>query len=176
MKQSTAPFECVRYYDPAIDYPADGGTVAVEYAQYRDIKTLRYVDEAIARPMIFQCRRLTPSQRRHVKSAPYDSERFRRAFQYGVLSVQNYEISDGNFVLWEPRRKTDDALISEKQMEDFGDLDVDEIGSVIYAQSFLAQGVPLRCPLLDSSQAAYLAVQLRSAERKQASKTQTGTP
>lgn len=173
MKQTSGTFECVRYYDPAIDYPDDDGTASMEYAQYRDIKSLTFVDESIAKPMIFVCRRLTQSQRKIVGSAPHESEAYRRAFAYGVVAVKNYQTDSGDYITWEPRRKDDDAMMSNARLDDFGEDDIMEIGSVVRGQSFLARGVPLRLLPLGSSQVAYLAVRRLFAERKRVSKTQT---
>ena len=165
MKQTSGTFECVRYYDPAIAYPSDdGGKAALEYCMRRDITKLSFVDPTVALPMIFVCRRLTQAQRRQVTSATDDAELRRRAFQYGVIAVKNYVTDAGQVVTWEPKRQDDGARMDDSYLDDFGEDDIQEIGHVIRDQSFLARGVKLRSLPLASSQAAYLAVRLRSAE------------
>lgn len=172
MKQSSGTFECVRWYDPAI-LIEDDGKVVVEYAQHRDMKTLRFVDAAVAKPMIFVCRRLTVPQRREVTSAPDDAEERRRAFLYGVVAVKNYLEDSGDYITVSPKRQNEGGKMDEDELDRFGETDVQEIGLVVRGQSFLARGLPLRLPLLDTSRDAYLASQFQSAERKKASETQT---
>jgi hypothetical protein len=174
MKQTSGTFECVRVYDPAIEWPDDDPKAAREYQATRDMSKLRFVDPAIGRPMVFVCRRLSQSQRKAVTSAADNAEAFRKAFQYGVLSVRNYD-RDGQLVTWEPKRRADDAMMNDACLDDFGEDDVQEIGHVIRGQSFLGRGVPLRLPPLASSVDAFQAVSFLFAERKKASETQTET-
>lgn len=167
MKQSSGTFKCVRYYDPAIDWPDDGGELSIKYAQFRDIDTLKFVDPAQGKPMIFWCRRLSRDQRKNVTTAEGDHwEMMRRCFRFGVLRVENYVNDSGDTETYVAKRKEDAEAADVSVLDDFGDVDVREIGNVIWGQSFLARGVPLRLRLLDTSQDAYLTVRYLSAEQR----------
>ena len=174
MKQTSGPFEVVRFYDPAIDWGDDAADVnqaVADYALHRDSTKLRYFDDA--KPMIFVCRRLTRSQRDLVEDIGTAHPRARRlAFQFAVMSVRNYE-RDGDLITWEPRRRDEGSKFKDELLDDFGGDDVQEVGGVIVAQSFLGKGVPLRCPPLASSQDAFLAVRDQYAAQKKASETRT---
>ena len=176
MKQTSGPFEVLRFYDPAIDWPDDdGGKAAVEYAQFRDMSKLRFVDEAVARPMVFVCRRLSVAQRKAMTSASDEAEQNRRSFLYGVIEVRNYSDDGVSYLTWTPKRADESSRIDEDELERFGEADVQEIGSVIRGQSFLAKGLRLRLLPLASSQDAYLTVRFLSAERKKAAVMETAS-
>jgi hypothetical protein len=106
-------------------------------------------------------------------SASDEAEQCRRAFLYGVLEVINYIDDNDTLVTWTPKRMDDGSRMDEEELDRFGESDVQEIGSVIRGQSFLARGLRLRLLPLASSQDAYLTQRYLHAERKKAAATQT---
>jgi len=173
-QSSVGTFEIVRAYDPACDWPEDDGLKAcMEYVQWRDPKDLLLVDPSIAVPSTWVCRRLTLAQRRQVTETAHEIERLRRCFAYGIVAVKNYVDENGNTVATlTPRRNKDAGAIDDKTLEQFDEVDVLEVGSVIWAQSFLARGVKPRCQLLATSAAALDTVRYQSAVRRKNAETQ----
>lgn len=173
MKQSTEPFDVVRCYDPAIDDQV--GRMRAEYAIHRDLSKLRFREDA--KPLVFKCRRLTRAQRRRCQEATNDAARNERAFAYGVLEIKNLPVNpanpEGGGYTYTPHRADVDLPMSDDSLDKVGDADVQEVGGVIWHTSFLAVGVPVRVPLLATSQDACLLVLARRAEQIRASQTAT---
>lgn len=166
-------FQCVRWYDPEIARHVDGES-AGQYCVNRDMDALRALLPAEAVPLIFHCKRLTRSQRRTVQAQGSDERRYEVAFRYGVLSIQNMPAPSGPRTVELSRTKPDEAL-DDKAIDATGlsDPDLWEIGSVVYAHSFLPLGTPPSCPQLPSSLRAWAAVRIQSAGQSQDSQTDT---
>lgn len=176
-EQSSAPFEVVRVYDPAIDDRV--GRMRAEYAALRDMSKLRFRDDV--KPMIFRCRRLNSTQRRKCQEASTDAERNERAYAYGVLEIRNFpndpaRPESGGGYTYTPHRADPDLRMSDDSLDKVGGIDVQEVGGVIWHQSFLAVGVPVRVPLPDTSRDACLQVLAHLAEQTRASRTPPAAP
>lgn len=173
MQQSSAPFDVVRCYDAAIDDQV--GRMRAEYAIHRDMTKLRFRDDV--KPIIFKCRRLSKTQRRKCLELSADELRYERAFAYGVLEIKNLptnqERPEQGGYTYTPHRAADDLQMSDDSLEKVGDIDVQEIGAVIWHTSFLAVGLPARVRLPDTSRDACLQALALRAEQIRASETQT---
>lgn len=171
MEQSSRPFDVVRCYDPAIDDAL--GRMRAEYAIHRDISKLRFREGE--KPIVFKCRRLTRQQRRRCQEASSDAARNELAFAFGVLEIRdlpiNAERPELGVQVYTPHRASPELQMSDDSLDRVGDVDIQEIGAVIWHTSFLAVGLPLRVPLLPTSQDACLQVLARLAERTRASET-----
>lgn len=162
-------FETVRMYDPEV-VSRVSPEVAGKFAVERDVAVLKLPPEA--KPVIFRCRTLTRSQRRIVQEQSSDERKYELAFRFGVLEIRNLPGPNGPHT-WAPSRQKPDAAIEDEAIDatGLGDTDLWEIGSVVYARSFLALGTPLRCPQLPSSLHAWTAVRFQSVEPSQGSET-----
>lgn len=163
-------FDVVRYYDPEVERHCDIGEV-MDYRHHRDLDKLGLPAEA--KPIVFRCRLLSRDQRRMVDALQNDAQRYELAFRFGVVSLSNLPREGGMETVAPPRNKAKEAL-SDDALDalGLGDTDLKEIGSVIVAKSFLALGVPLWCPALDSSEHAWLSV---AVSRRAAQSTDSET-
>ncbi len=164
-------FDVIRWYDSAI-IAHNTAQVLGKYSHERDIGTLTIPSEAT--PIVFTCRPLDRSQRRMVRRQPSEPDQNDTAFRLGVVKITNPPGSSGARVLIPARARPGEPL-DDDVMDSLGlsEDDEQEIGSVIRIKSFLAHGVPLSCPQLDSSLRAFLAGGVLLAEQKRASQTQT---
>ena len=155
-------FEIIRVYDPSITN--DGSEIA-EYATNRDTSVLKFSDEK--KPLVFVCRPLTRSQRRRVREIENQFLAFEMAFRFALVSIRNHPSGDK---YPRAREENSSAPLTDRDLDalGIGDTDIEEVGSVVFAKSFLAQGLELRCQLPDSSQAAVLTMLVqRAAEQNQ---------
>jgi len=164
-------FDVVRWYDPELAKYVDGAT-AGEYCVSRDFEALRAKLPPEALPLVFRCKLLNRSQRRTVQAQTSDERRYEVAFRFGALSISNMPSPSGPRVVELSRTKDDEAL-DDKAIEATGLADPDqwEIGSVIYARSFLPLGTPLSCPQLPFSLRAWAAGRSRYVEQSRANET-----
>lgn len=172
MKAET--FDVVRYYDPEVERHADIGKT-MDYRHHRDLEQLGLPEDA--KPVVFRCKLLSRDQRRMVDALQHDGQRYELAFRFGLVSVANLPRPDGTLETVAPPRSKAKEPLSDDALDalGLGDDDLKEIGSVIVAKSFLALGVPLWCPVLDSSERAWLAVAAsRRVEQSRGSETTEG--
>ncbi len=172
---STAPFKVVRLYDPAIDIE---GCNINDYVTSRDVSTLRYLEGA--RPAVYHCRPLTRAEIREVRNKASDADRYEAAFVRGLIKVEQLYREDGSRSDW---ARDEDKSGKARPIHDsviealFAESDVQEIGAVILARSFLANGSQAFYPLLRISQDALTGSLLHRAERKaRSSSSDAGKP
>lgn len=168
------PFEftVVRHYDPEVLRHVTM-PVATEYQIHRDLEKLGLPDEA--RPITFKCRSLTRRERREVRRLSIPEDRYESAFRFGVIEVTNLPGEDGT--LRNPTIvRRDGEPLSDENLDalGLGDIDLYDIGSVIWAHSFLGKGMPLTCERLPTSREACIAWVAHRAAQSEVSSTQTG--
>lgn len=152
----TETFKTISVNDPFLDTTQVSIEDAFAFVKERDFKL---VDGKWARgekPTIFHVRevpnRLWETYVMAVGGTDEEAlpERFRRAFECGVFRVENLVGADGVSVDWEPSTKTGEygALMSREECYSrFSKNERAEIGSVIYAHSFLHRKIALCCRL-----------------------------
>jgi hypothetical protein len=175
--QSLQAWRVVRVYDPAIDHDGMGIEAVAEYARSRSVELLRFLPGE--RPTIFHVRRLARSQIRWVREASSDDERRERAFRAGVTQVTDVRRADGGRFDWLPPASGSKAPrpAPEDALEVFGEIDVQEIGGVIWLDSFLARDLPRRYPLPATSLDAIEAIIYHRAVQTSASaQSSSATP
>lgn len=163
-------FDVVRIYDPEVEAHAEPGAV-FDYRHHRDLGKLGLPPEA--RPVVFRCHALTRDQRRMTQALGSEHQRWEMAFRLGVRSVVNLPSSSGLRDVV-PARDRENGPIRDESLDQMGlgDHDIYEVGHVVYERSFLALGVPLWCPSLDSSERAWVSVAAsRRVEQKTAPET-----
>lgn len=150
-------FRVVRWFDPEVARHCDINDI-VRYRETRDLEDLSLPPNA--KPIVFTCRLLTRAQRRHVKSMQDGYLRHEAAFAYGVTSIAGLPRGNGKVEDVTPHRHGRHEPIPDDELDrlELGDDDIEDIGLVILTKSTLGKGVPLRCPVLDSSRHAWLAV------------------
>lgn len=164
---SAVRFDTIRPYDDAVVNVNSARDLA-QYAVERDLSKLK-IEEG-RRPIVFRCRGLTRDQRDHVREQGSDARQRTLAFRYGILEIQNLDDASGAVGTWVPNRRspkdaiTPDVLDALEQLG-IGDGDIEDIGAVIMARSFLHRGVPPRCVPPDSSLlACRVKLSLRAAQ------------
>jgi len=175
-KKEVRVFETYRFYDHAIAEHVEPEVVG-EYAEKRDPLILNLPPEA--RPVVFRCTVLTRTQRNRINEIGNQQTKLLAAFKFGIQEIRDIPKDDGTYASWTPQRSKEGGQIDDRAMEvledtyGFGDLDFWEIGGVVIAHSFLAQGAPVFVPQQPSSQLAWVAMDSRCrAERKRAAETE----
>lgn len=163
------PFEftVVRHYDPEVLRHKSIGE-ATDYQINRDLEKLALPSEA--RPITFKCRSMTRRERRDARRLTVPEDRYEMAFRFGVLEVSNLPGEDGTLRNPTIVRKDGEPLSDENlDALGLGDIDVYDIGSVIWAHSFLGKGMPLTCERLPTSREACIAWVAHHAAQREAS-------
>lgn len=126
-RRTTDEIDLVSVHDPAIDR---GQSRLIEYVRTRDIGLLRWLPGQ--RPTKFRCRPLTQAGRLYCQRGETDHERWLRAFQCCVRSVEGFEVErEGVRTAWLPRLMDIGELGRILQfdcLEDFPAEVLDEIG------------------------------------------------
>lgn len=135
-------FKLVSTLDPALDMTMNE---VVKYMTTRDFSSLRFLPGEKA--TVFYCREV-PHGLWESFVAATDSvpERYKRAFQAGIERVENLYQNDGTTIpSWAPTQRLerlgDVVIMSDKEAELFSASEREEIGSVIYRNSFLPRRI-----------------------------------
>lgn len=162
MASSSDTFQVVRVYDPAIDHdtPEDAWR---KFLNERDHSGLVYFDGK--KPVVFHCRPLSIDERRQLRSCATEEDKHEAAFARGVVRVERHVHPDGD--ARDFYRPTDTGAkarpIPDSMLALFGEEDVQEIGAVVLARSFLARDRPASYRLLATSLHALAALRLHRA-------------
>jgi hypothetical protein len=139
---SDQPLKVISIFDPAIDFARMGQELHGQYANKRDFEIVRPYLIPGKVPTFYSLRevprRLWFSS---VMSEPTAALRCMRAFQCGVVSVENLYSRDG---VYDPgaaqlARVGDGVIADEALDERFENGVIEEIGSVVYYRSFLGR-------------------------------------
>lgn len=138
-------FPVISVDDEAIDTESMTLDEMIEYCKTRDIKLLERFRVPGQPPTVYRIRAVPAAlwETYVCAGGDHDAIKFRRAFMCGIESVENLRGKDGVAVLeWKPTRPIHGTqlcmLTDEECNENFSRAEVLEIGSVIYAHSFLA--------------------------------------
>lgn len=135
-------FKVIRIYDPALEQ--DDIERLMKYGATREFE-----DAPIkpgARPMVFH---LEPIRRKQmldfVERATSEAERYTRAFQCSVRSVDDYtnpETGEQSGLTWKPRNadRKSFEMMTESDLDAFDLADLVEIGGVAYAKAICPFG------------------------------------
>jgi len=136
-------FRVASVLDPALDLLAMGENLR-DYIQKRDESLIK--TKPGQSPTWFHLRRIPTSVfMRYVSEATSDADRRRRAFQASVKEVTNLTTPEGETAFkWTPSGTIDSKggpmpFVSDADLEAFFPSQVDEIGAIAEARSFLAQ-------------------------------------
>ena len=188
MLRSAAPKKVCCVFDEAIDATQSDLS---KYAQTRDLAHLKFLPGT--RPTMYWIDRIPRSiMLKVVGSAKDDGERNMRAFQAGVMAVDDYIAEDGttraryeapNATVMHGRQV---RCVTDEDLELFPVADINEIGEVAYWHSFLRPGKDPYYPLPLSSQSALATLFARrvgtlnqsppSSEQPRDSSTETTQP
>lgn len=163
-------FDVYRPYDPAL-MKHNEPSVMAKYAVGRDVSILEMPPPEEDKPIRFRCRSLSRDQRRRVRELTRPEQQYLLAFRYGIISIEN--LPGGKSIAAERANKFDGLSDDQLDAMMVGDVDIEDVGSVVFHKSFLALGVPPSFPLLDSSQRACGATLLHLAELETAPETAT---
>lgn len=155
-------YKTFRSYDPAfvdlVDPPVIG-----EYALHRDPAVLALPDDC--QPTVFHYRLLTRAQRKRIGGMQTQEDRYELAFRFGVMLIDFPPGADprGRTLDFTMARQRPDAPLEDAAIDNarLSDVDLWEIGAVVYHHSTMALGTPLRVPQLGSSLHAWAAVRFR---------------
>ena len=135
-------FKAVSVLDPALDMTVQE---TVQYYGSRDFSLVRVLPGEKA--MVFHCREVPHALwESYVAAADNVRERNKRAFQAGVEKVENLAQNDGTTIpSWAPtlrlERFKDVVIMSDEEAALFSPAEREEIGSVIYTNSFLPRRI-----------------------------------
>jgi hypothetical protein len=144
-------FEVMRPYDDAL-VEMNGADELAKYAvsgPFVSAPPNIKIEEG-KRPIVFRCRALPASARESVRDVTVPTRQYRLAFRYGITEIRDIPRPDGGVyeVQYIDRKSPKDAITPERLIKlqelGIGDIDIDFVGAVIMANSFLANGVPLR--------------------------------
>jgi len=173
--ETSKSFCLASMFDTAIDIEAMGDNDVREYIETREFKLVKSVPGK--KLTVFHARRIPTSlYNSYVIEAPSENAQYMRAFQVGIVRVDNLVDTDGKtWTTIEPsyERSTprgEIRIFSDKEMELFASVYLEEIGSIVNRFSRLPPGneQTYRLPrsLLDDL-AARMVLDLRhAAERK----------
>jgi len=151
-------FPVVRIFDAAIDHAASD---LAAYAHERDVSKLAFLEGQT--PTIFYVRTLTLSERREVRNKATDGDRYEAAFARGLVRVASLQYPDGGVRDWVRNDGAKPKPLGDAALEYFSEADVQEIGLVVLARSFLPRGSAVSLPLPATSQHALTALFLHRA-------------
>lgn len=153
MQQPSETFEVVNPADDAIETEAMTPAEMMAFIKSRDTKQLKI--RAGQQPARFICREV-PNQlwESFVCATEVQAERYRRAFQCGVIEAKNIPQRVGGLIgSFTPAGMPEALRMSDADLGRFSPHDREEIGYVIYERSFLAPRTVRAYQLLPSSQA-----------------------
>jgi hypothetical protein len=150
----TDPFRVVLASDEAIDI---GACDMSKYVAERDVDMLVFLEGE--KPTVYWCRPLTRQEIREVRNKVSDGDRYEAAFARGLVKVERLEHANGQRLDW---LRPDDRSGKSKPIPDsgldyFSEAAIQEIGSVVWIRSFLAQSRQRLFVLPDSSRHALTA-------------------
>ena len=158
MDQSTKPMRVIRSYDPALDLDKLDDVAA--YTAERDPSKIKGILREGAKPTIFHLMKATRRGCRHIRGGEYPADCNERAFAVCVTRVEG---ADGRSF---SHPSPDGAKAApDSWLENFDELDIQEIGSVALNHSFLARDLPPFYPRQGMSQSALTALLYRRAVR-----------
>ena len=148
------PFRVASVFDPALDIEAMGGpNKLVQYQKTRDPEAPK--PRRGEKLMWFTTTRLSEDDMEYCEQAPTEQQKAIRAFQYGVTQVENAKLAtDHNTVhpIVTPQGTRDthpgeQRFWTDGQLKQFSRAMRVEIGSVVWARSFLAHESAPHCQL-----------------------------
>jgi len=162
MDQHTGPLRVIRSYDPALDL--DKVRDIAEYASTRDPALIPNLLTTGARPTWFHVLKATRKGCRYIRSGTDAGDCYERAF---AVCVQRVEGAGGDtFTHPEP---TGARAAPDAWLENFDEMDIQEVGSVALNHSFLARDLPRFFPRPDTSESALIALLYHRAGQTTAS-------
>lgn len=126
--------------DPAIDTEAMTAAEAWAYVRDRKVETLRF--KPGMKPTRFVIRHLTRSQRDDVMSTcATDAARNVRAFRYALVEAIDAYDADGGTFRFAPSDTVGGVSLDELDAEVFSSAEIQDIGGVAWARSFLGRRI-----------------------------------
>lgn len=132
-------FTLVSVLDPGIDTARMPASEMIAYIETRDEDKIRPYYKPGAYVTEYRCREVPHSLwERYVMAGESEAERYRRAFQAGVMSVKNLLQRDGVFLPDVKELPRVGDVMADEAAGRFSPAERAEIGLVIWARSFLA--------------------------------------